>query len=226
MNLLTLPFAEVLLSIPNAAGVFAKVNLHTPINLTLPLHVLLQQNQLDVTAILGELFELMPVAKDERQLMEKDNTQIVDYLLTRYHAKHKLQLKELLQLSKRVEMVHCDDALCPHGLSEFLAYMESDLLSHMFKEEQVLFPLIKQSNTFMLSCPINAMRQEHQEHLLSLYKLNQICHFFTMPTDACGTWQELYQLLNEFISDLTQHIVLENNVLFVRAINLTEKAHG
>ncbi|EWH08328.1 hypothetical protein DS2_17868 [Catenovulum agarivorans DS-2] len=226
MNILNNSLAEVLKTIPKASHVFAHYNLHTPINLTQPVYMLLKQNQLDAQTVLAELIEVMPVSQQEQALMAVDNSKVVDYLLDNYHSKHKRQLAELLQLSQRVESVHADEQLCPQGLTDFLNYVQDDLLSHMFKEEQVLFPMIKQNNTFMLACPINAMRQEHQDHLTSILKLNQLSHYQQLPNDACGSWRELYRLLDEFICDLTQHIVLENNFLFVRAINLTEKAHG
>ena len=36
----------------------------------------------------------------------------------------------------------------------------------------------------------------------------------TLPDGACGTWTGLYRGLDEFTRDLTEHMRLENDVLF------------
>ena len=41
---------------------------------------------------------------------------------------------------------------------------------------------------------------------------------YTAPPKACVSYQTLYKLLAEFESDLHQHIHLENNILFPRAV--------
>jgi len=44
------------------------------------------------------------------------------------------------------------------------------------------------------------------------------------PVEACVSYQTLYQALQEFEADLHQHIHLENNILFPRAIELESQA--
>ena len=43
---------------------------------------------------------------------------------------------------------------------------------------------------------------------------------YTAPPDACQSYQMLYGALAVFEADLHQHIHLENNILFPRAIAL------
>ena len=40
----------------------------------------------------------------------------------------------------------------------------------------------------------------------------------TPPPEACTTWKAMYNGINELIDDLMDHISLENNVLFPRAL--------
>lgn len=47
---------------------------------------------------------------------------------------------------------------------------------------------------------------------------------FATPADACVSYQTLYKALAAFEADLHQHIHLENNILFPRAIAM-ERAH-
>jgi regulator of cell morphogenesis and NO signaling len=43
---------------------------------------------------------------------------------------------------------------------------------------------------------------------------------YTAPTDACTSYKALYQDLREFEADLHQHVHLENNILFPRAVEM------
>jgi regulator of cell morphogenesis and NO signaling len=67
--------------------------------------------------------------------------------------------------------------------------------------------------------PIQVLRLEHDQHGEALEKMLALTHHITPPADACNTWRALYRGLQEFKEDLMQHIHLENNVLFINALN-------
>ncbi len=48
---------------------------------------------------------------------------------------------------------------------------------------------------------------------------------YTPPRDACTSFKALYEALREFEADIHQHVHLENNVLFPRAMALEASAH-
>jgi regulator of cell morphogenesis and NO signaling len=62
------------------------------------------------------------------------------------------------------------------------------------------------------------MRYEHDQHGLALAELRAAAHDLAFPEDACTTWRACYRGLEQLIGDLMEHINLENNVLFPRAI--------
>lgn len=140
--------------------------------------------------------------------------QLVDHILVRYHAVHREQLTELSRLARLIERVHADHPQCPHGLAEHLEVLHQELESHMQKEEQILFPLLKRGLSDQASGPIAVMRREHDDHNIALSQLQSLTDNLTQPEDACGSWQALYKGLKTFISDLNQHIYLENHILF------------
>jgi regulator of cell morphogenesis and NO signaling len=43
---------------------------------------------------------------------------------------------------------------------------------------------------------------------------------YNTPADGCTSYQALYQGLRQFEADLHQHLHLENNILFPRALEL------
>ena len=64
------------------------------------------------------------------------------------------------------------------------------------------------------------MTQEHDAAGTLLADIRDLSHGFTAPEDACPTYHAFYDGLKEFEQDLHQHIHLENNILFPRAIDL------
>lgn len=63
--------------------------------------------------------------------------------MKRYHDVHREQLPELIRMERRVEAVHRDNPNVPYGLADLMETMECEMLPHMQKEEQVLFPIMQ-----------------------------------------------------------------------------------
>lgn len=144
--------------------------------------------------------------------------QLIDHLLERYHARHREQLPELIRLASRVEQVHGHHLACPNGLADLLRDIEQELEGHMLKEEQVLFPMLQMGLGPQAAPPIKVMRFEHEQHGQALEQLQALTNHIQPPSDACNTWRALYHGLEVFHGDLLEHIHLENDVLFVRAL--------
>ena len=142
--------------------------------------------------------------------------QLIEHLLTHYHQRHREQLPELISLARRVEQVHGSHPECPEGLADHLSDMRQALESHMLKEEQILFPLLLRGGQGEASGPISVMRFEHEQHDEGLGKLRAMTNDNQPPAHSCTTWRTLYQGLELFCQELTQHIQLENEVLFTR----------
>jgi regulator of cell morphogenesis and NO signaling len=99
--------------------------------------------------------------------------------------------------------------------------------SHMAKEEQILFPLIRQidraSDDGSCPCgsvenPIRVMEIEHQHAGDALEIMRQITDDYSTPPAACNTYRATMHSLRELEADMHQHVHKENNVLFPRAI--------
>jgi regulator of cell morphogenesis and NO signaling len=125
-------------------------------------------------------------------------------------------MPELRNLASSVERVHAEHPALPAGLSDLLARMHAELESHMLKEEEVLFPLMLAGGNPMIVHPIGMMRHEHDEHGENLRALAALTDDMTPPVGACNSWRALYAGLAKLAEDLTDHIHIENNVLFPR----------
>jgi regulator of cell morphogenesis and NO signaling len=150
---------------------------------------------------------------DQRPLDE-----LVDYILTRYHAPLKEELPRLIELAGKVETVHADKPDRPSGLTALLEDVRESVDGHLAKEEQILFPLIQSGRGQMAHMPIHVMIQEHEDHGKNLQRIRELTHDLTLPEYACTSWRELYRSLQQLEVELMDHIHLENNILFPRAM--------
>ena len=149
-------------------------------------------------------------------IVPSDTPALIAHIRSRYHDVHRWELPELIKLARKVEKVHAAHSRVPHGLADLLTRMEGELELHMMKEERVLFPTMMQAPVAMVAEPIAVMRHEHEDHGAHLERLEAITRHFTVPADACRSWQALYAGASKFADDLMEHIHLENNVLFPR----------
>jgi regulator of cell morphogenesis and NO signaling len=143
-----------------------------------------------------------------------DPLALIDHILQRYHDTHREQLPELVRMARRVEAVHHDHPAVPKGLADFLEQLEQELVNHMGKEEQVLFPMLRKGMHGMAGGPMSMMRHEHLEHGEQLARLAALTSDHSPPVGACTTWRALYAGTERLVDDLMHHIHLENNVLF------------
>ena len=148
--------------------------------------------------------------------LPEDSVDLVDYIVTHYHEVHRRELRELVSLAWHVETVHKDDENAPVGLARLLEDAQGDLEDHMGKEENILFPSIRSNFRGSLFGPIIVMRHEHDEHTKMVRAIQVLTTGLNAPEGSCGSWRGLYVGLDKLITDLLEHIYVENNVLFPR----------
>lgn len=144
--------------------------------------------------------------------------ELVDHIVARFHEPLRAELPELVRMARRVEVVHPEKPGCPLGLGDHLARVQEELELHMQKEEQVLFPIIRSGRGAHAGGPVSVMEREHDEHAVALRRIRELTGDMQPPPHACTTWRALYLRLDALERDLMEHIHLENNVLFPRAL--------
>lgn len=153
------------------------------------------------------------------QFNSKD--EIVDYIISEFHCNHRVQLADLLALS-----VDLGNSLSPRGFwpIEFhavLLKLYEDLLEHMQREEQILFPLILSNEFGRLYNEKGLALHNHDHHLHMLdhlaamsAELDHIKHADVIGADTRESLMEFQGLLAHFSAELRRHIELENDYLF------------
>jgi regulator of cell morphogenesis and NO signaling len=109
-----------------------------------------------------------------------------------------------------------------------------ELFQHMFKEERILFPYIRELATQprvspspfgSVENPIRMMEREHEEAGALLDDIRRLTADYAVPPDGCATYRVCFEELAYFDRDLHRHVHLENNVLFPKAVELETARH-
>jgi regulator of cell morphogenesis and NO signaling len=192
------------------------------------------QKSLDANEVLAQLAEAASsVDKTEPDLTQATLSALIRYIVATHHAYIYGELPRLLPLAGLVAAKHG-----PHHpeciqLEAQLGQLAGELLSHLNKEEKILFPYIEaleESHTShaeppkacfgTVESPIQAMLREHEAAAALLEQMRTATQEFAPPEDACPSLVGLYHGLAAFERDLHRHVHLENNLLFPRAIAL------
>ncbi|HZF77930.1 MAG TPA: iron-sulfur cluster repair protein YtfE [Acetobacteraceae bacterium] len=204
--------ADIAASLPGATAVFRRHKLDFCCGGKAALSDAAAVRGADLSTVIAELSALVQAAAEA----PSDTDALIGLIETRYHATHRRELPELVRLARRVEAVHGDLPHAPVGLAAVLEALAAELESHMQKEEQVLFPLMRRGGHPMIAHPIDAMRHEHDDAGELLARVEALTGGGVPPEGACNTWRALYAGTRKFADDLMEHIHLENNVLFPR----------
>ncbi|AVT19934.1 iron-sulfur cluster repair di-iron protein [Paracidovorax avenae] len=205
---------QIAVSLPGATAVFRRLHLDFCCGGQVSLAQAAADKGLDLAALQAELGALQRDGTAPDPAL--DTGALIDHVVARYHEVHRAQLPELVRMARRVEAVHREHPQVPAGLADLLETTHGELLSHMLKEERVLFPMLRGGGDAFAGPPIAMMRAEHTEHGETLERLAALTGQMTPPPGACNTWRALYAGLAQFRDDLVEHIHLENNVLFPR----------
>ncbi|MCP3855391.1 MAG: iron-sulfur cluster repair di-iron protein [Actinomycetia bacterium] len=148
---------------------------------------------------------------------------LVDHLEKTHHVYLRETLPRLVALSDKVAGVHGQNHRELAGVAALVGELRADLEPHLLKEEQVLFPMIRElaaagtSPSFHcgnLSNPIGVMTVEHDSVGALLSQLRSCTDGYRVPDDGCASYRALYEGLAELEADTHLHVHKENNLLF------------
>lgn len=192
--------------------------------------------QADVRDVLAELHEVVSQGRsdDEVDFASFTLSEMCDEIETTHHRYLKRELPRLAELVEKVLSVHGDEHPWLAQLAESFRQLRYELVPHMSKEEQVLFPAIRtieQTKSVpafpfgSVDNPIRMMEHEHDVAGQALKEMRAASSGFTLPEDGCNAFRAVLDALQELEHDLHRHIHKENNVLFPRASQLAAQLH-
>ncbi len=232
---------EYALEMPNATRVFEKLKIDYCCGGGRSLGEACAVAGVDADEVARLLAEASTVsAKMPPEITSGTLAELIDYILERHHTFTREEMERITALADKVATKHGEhhpELVTVRALFQKLC---EDLRPHMFKEEMILFPFIKQLELAAragwqvpptpfgtVGNPVRMMMFEHDTAGDILRELRAATADYAVPADACMSFRALYAALEGFELDLHQHIHLENNVLFPRAVELesASRAH-
>ena len=160
-------------------------------------------------------------------------SELLAHIVSTHHAYTRAEIARLGPLFDKVCAVHGANHPELARLREIFGGLAAELTAHLMKEETVLFPYILRmeaavaANAPVLPAPFGTVRnpvammmREHDGAGGALRSMREIARDYAAPADACISFQTLYQAMAALEADLHQHIHLENNLLFPRAVEM------
>lgn len=150
-------------------------------------------------------------------------TQLIDYIVNKHHAYLNNELPVIGELTSKILRVHGAHHQELSHVHKLFNSLRTELEAHLIKEEEILFPIIKEyekePSDELLQKSLVTIAELESEHTGAgdiLKELRKVTAQFQTPPDGCQTYDMTYHKLEELEGDLFQHIHLENNILFPR----------
>ena len=182
------------------------------------------------------LSSLMTNATSEGNFADEEwhttsQAELITHIVEKHHAFTREELERLEALLAKVCGVHGQNHPELFQIQDQFGKLRRDLEPHMLKEESVLFPYIIRMEEAIVGNqalptppfgtvrnPVRVMMAEHDAAGYILGRIREASSDYTVPADGCISYKTLYSALAELEVDLHQHIHLENNILFPRAV--------
>lgn len=213
------PVGRIAASAPLATRVFARHGIDFCCAGGTSLEEACSQRGLAADTLLSEIqAELAAAPAAPETWTDAPLDQLIDHIIDVYHRPLDEELPRIEGLARKVHRVHGERH--PSLITVLSSYLllKRELELHMRKEEEVLFPLIRSGRGEMAHMPVSVMESEHEEAGGHLRDLRKATDDYQLPDGACNTWRALWHALEDLERSLHEHIHLENNILFPRAL--------
>jgi len=162
---------------------------------------------------------------------------LIDYIINIHHRYLHDEMPGIKEQLDHFTEGHSDKFLYLKDLRDHFNYLCEELEPHMLQEEEILFPYIRQiAHAYRskeayagllvrtLRKPVKSvMEHEHDMVLTVLQQMRKLTHQYQAPENSCISHRVTFSLLKELDNDLIQHLYLENQVLFPKAINMEKE---
>src|SRR6266498_4864193 len=234
---------EVALNVPAATRVFEQFGIDYCCGGNRSLESACGAAKVPVQRVLDSLSSAAEFAETRKDVPAESDWKtapLADLIAHPNNTHHKYTREEIARLGplfEKVCRVHGANHQELTKIRDDFQALAQELTTHMMKEERVLFPFIERMEEAVIAGdpllpgpfgtvnnPVAMMEHEHETAGALLHGLRALSHDYLTPDGACFSYRTLYSALQEFERDLHQHIHLENNILFPRAVEMENTA--
>jgi regulator of cell morphogenesis and NO signaling len=222
-----------------SSSVFRKYGIDYCCGGRIPLNTACEIRGLDLATIKNELSDAIRVIQISSSVdfNDWDTDFLIDYITNVHHSSLVKNFPDVIETLQRFVTGH--QAKYPHlsQLLELVCRLRDNLLPHMEQEEQIIFPYIKQiahayknNESYAallvrtLRKPVeNIMSHEHEYTKKYLAHIRELTNHYTPPANACISHKVSFLKLKELDNELAQHLFLENEILFPKALKMEKE---
>ncbi len=193
-----------------------------------PLAEACKSKQIDVESVITELKAINMDDNVGDNYNEWDLDFLADYIVNTHHSYVLKMLPELNFYAEKVARVHGERYDHLYDVLQRIRLLTEEMRAHLKKEEEELFPQIKElvrenKKGVVREAIVEALEDEHDKAGSLMEEIEQLTDGFTPPADACASFQVYFKNLAGFQKDLHKHVHLENNILFPKALDLENR---
>ncbi len=220
------------------ASVFKKYKIDFCCNGNRTISEACERKKVDTNTLINELKNTLTNPEQNIDFNAWELDLLADYIEKTHHRYVVSKIEEIKPFLNKVVRVHGEHNPELKEIELLFNQSSQELTQHMQKEERVLFPFIRNMVAAKLDKkpmqqppfgtvenPISMMKHEHQNEGERFEKIAELADNYNPPSHACNTYRVTFALLKEFEDNLHQHIHLENNILFPKAIELEKEFH-
>jgi regulator of cell morphogenesis and NO signaling len=220
---------ELVTQRPGRSRVFEKLGIDYCCGGKKPLAEACKNKGLDADTVLSMLLAMEEDTSGQKEdWTDLSLTELTTHIENTHHDYLKRELPRLGAMVRKVAAVHGSYYPWMLEVDGIYAGFAAEMESHMLKEEQILFPLIRRIDSGDagsagdcgpgIANPIRVMEHEHDDAGQALSRMRELTNAFTPPMDACNTFRAMLDGLAELEADTHRHVHKENNVLFPVAL--------
>lgn len=183
--------------------------------------------KIDLKKVVSELAALNMADNTEDNYNEWSLDFLTDYIVNNHHTFVRKMLPEISFYAEKVARVHGERDPELYDILQNVHLLRSEMMGHLRKEEEELFPQIKELVTekktgSVKAAIVEALEEEHDKAGELMANIEGLTNGFNPPANACASYRVLFQNLEGFQQDLHKHVHLENNILFPKALKLEQ----
>lgn len=221
------------------AAVFNRYGIEYCCGAKWPLKMVCELKGLDLEVIISELSQCTRII-EVHHAIPFENWKVdflTDYIVNIHHQYLKQFLPSLKLTLEKFVAEHAGKYPAFTRLLSAFNELNQAMPGHLQHEEEIVFPYIRQiAHAYdskesyagllvrTLRKPVEAlMNHEHAQLEKVLDDFRQLTNEYSIPSNACTSHFLVFSLLKELDDELVQHIFLENNVLFPKAVAMEKE---
>lgn len=184
--------------------------------------------KIEIEEVIRDLESLKMAGESEHNYNDWSLDFLAEYIVNNHHSFVRKMLPELAFYADKVARVHGDRDPELKEIRDLVFVLQREMMAHLRKEEEELFPQIKELVSekkpgSVKQVIVEALEEEHDSAGKIMAQIEALTNGFEPPSNACSSYRVLFQNLRGFQADLHKHVHLENNILFPKALELGKR---